>query len=356
MRLSIISFTEKGEQLSEQIRKGLADDIKFEVELFTKYGRYRKDGVSTAASFVKNSVSYWAKEQMQEGKAILFIGACGIAVRAIAPYLTDKLHDVPVLVMDEKGRFVIPILSGHMGGANELAGIIAGKTGAEPVITTATDINQKFAVDLFAKENGLFIVNKEGIAKVSAKVLSGEMITISVEPGLGLEQSFQGQDVDEEKRVRLAPYPPSEPVDILVSSKDCGVDCLILLRPKEYSIGIGCKKGKSAQELGDLIEKKLGELGISITQILALASISLKSKEPGILRWCQEEGIPFLTYTAEELQEVKGIFSGSDFVKEQAGVDNVCERAALKAFGEGGRLILPKWAENGMTIAIAKRG
>ena len=178
MRLSIISFTENGKQLSESIVKLLEREL--EIRLYTKCEAGIKDDLYSDILFVKTSVGDWAKEQIQEQNALLFIGACGIAVRAVAPHLTDKLHDVPVLVMDEKGKYVIPILSGHMGGANDLANHIAEKTGAEAVITTATDLNKKFAVDLFAKRNRLYIANKDGIVKVSSKVLAGKEITMSI--------------------------------------------------------------------------------------------------------------------------------------------------------------------------------
>lgn len=167
--------------------------------------------------------------------------------------------------------------------------------------------------------------------------------------------------------IRLVPYPPGSPVDIVVTSEEKEFDAAILLKPKEYVVGVGCKKGKSMEELGRFLTEKLGELGISAAQVFALASVSQKSREPGLAGWCQKERIPFFTYTAEELQQVSGEFHESPFVRAQVGVGNVCERAALKAceetaaFGPGGAwqgngtLVLPKCAGNGMTIAIAKR-
>ncbi|MDE7415879.1 MAG: cobalt-precorrin 5A hydrolase [Lachnospiraceae bacterium] len=345
MRLSIISFTENGKQLSESIVKLLEREL--EIGLYTKCEAGINNDIYSDILFVKTSVGDWAKERMQEQNALLFIGACGIAVRSVAPFLTDKLHDVPVLVMDEKGKYVIPILSGHMGGANDLANHIAKKTGAEPVITTATDINKKFAVDLFAKRNSLSIANKDGIAKVSSKILAGREITMSIEAGHEI--------IGGESDIRFVPYPPVGFVDVVVTSKDDMFDTSLLLKPREYVIGIGCKKGKKANEIDEFILKTLKKKGISIMQIFALSSISQKRDEQGIIEWCRKEGIPFITYTAEELQEVNGTFTKSQFVKDQVGVDNVCERAAVKACGEGGKLILPKVAENGMTIAIALR-
>lgn len=371
--ISIISFTKNGKQLSEKIARILSENVemqtaKSKVHLYTKCEACISDNLNSSISFVKTSVREWAGEQMQKRNVLLFIGACGIAVRAVAPFITDKLHDASVLVMDEAGKYIIPILSGHMGGANELANHIAGITGAEPVITTATDINQTFAVDLFAKRNGLFIVNKDGIVKVSSKVLAGNEITMSIETGhyekympldeMGLvtyPPDGVGLAVYPLEGVRLIPYPPTKAVDIVVTSESVMFDTAILLKPKEYVIGIGCKRGKSTDDIDKFLTKKISELGIFITQILAVSSISQKRDEQGINEWCQKEGLPFFTYTAEELQEVEGNFTESAFVKEKVGVNNVCERAALRACGEAGKLIMPKCAENGMTLAIAKR-
>lgn len=345
MKISIISFTEDGKRLSEWIKKQTGKEA--EVGLYTKCGADIGDDAHSDIIFVKSSIEEWAKERMQEQDALLFIGACGIAVRATAPFLTDKLHNVPVLVMDEKGKYVIPLLSGHMGGANDLANLIAEKIGAEPVITTATDLNKKFAVDLFAKRNHLYIADKDGIVKVSSKVLAGKEITMSIEAGHEI--------IGGESGIRLVSYPPAGFVDVVVTSKDDMFDASLLLKPQEYVIGIGCKRGKKADEINDFILKAIEKKGISIDRIFALSSITQKRDEEGIIQWCRKEGIPFFTYTAEELQEVKGDFKESYFVKARVGVDNVCERAAVKACGENGQLFVPKIAENGMTIAIAKR-
>ena len=350
MRLSIISFTENGKALSQSVAETIGDDLEIEVRLFTKCHSCVDKDVSSIVppiEYVESSIADWAKERMQKKDALLFIGACGIAVRAIAPFLTDKLHDAPVLVMDEKGKYIIPILSGHMGGANELAKHIAGKMGAEAVITTATDINGKFAVDLFAKRNNLHIVNKDGIVKVSSKALADEEITISIETGHAIIGRRDG--------MRIVPYPPVQFTDIVVTSKDDKFDVCVILKPREYVIGFGCKRGKDIKEIDGFIFNKLNELGICITQVAALASVSNKRDEQGIIDWCKKEGLPFMTYTAEELEKVDGNFMASIFVKAQVGVDNVCERAAVKGCGECGKLIAPKTAENGMTIAVAKK-
>lgn len=344
MKLSIISFTENGILLSQKIAKLLEKE---EYVLYTKCGGCDKEG--RTVGFVTQSIGEWAKEQFEERNALLFIGACGIAVRAIAPYITDKLHDSPVLVMDEKGQYVIPLLSGHVGGANELAVSIAEKIGAEPVITTATDINNKFAIDLFARKNGLTIVNRNGIAKVSSKVLSGKSITMSV------EQGHLEKDVKLPKGIALVKYPPVQKVDVVITSEDREFETVILLKPKEYVIGVGCRKGKEAEKIETFIMSNLQEIGISLMQVFGMASIDVKKDEPGLLGFCRKEKLEFITYTAEELRCVEGNFHKSEFVREQVGVDNVCERAALKMCEPEGKLVYEKHAEDGVTIAIARR-
>ena len=223
MNISIITFTENGTKLAEKIRQAFVG---------TKMEEAKKLGLS---------LSDWTRQQFAEKNAIVVIGACGIAVRMIAPFVSDKLSDSPVVVADEAGMFVIPLLSGHMGGANELAEQIAGQIGGIPVITTATDVNHTFSVDLFAKKCGLSIYNREGIAKVSAKILDGKT------------------------------------PDIVISSEKTDLEQGVLgLQPREYILGIGCRRGKSFEELDAFIQKWLDHADIEKRLVRAAASIDLK--------------------------------------------------------------------------------
>ena len=430
MKVSIISFTLKGIELSLKIKKAFSGDTEEELCLYTKCSHAEKslterklteknlaekDLVESGLSYVEQPLTEWTGEQMKKRRSLLFIGACGIAVRAIAPFLTDKLNDVPVLVMDEQGHFVIPVLAGHVGGANELAVSLAERMGSTPVITTATDLNHCFAVDLFARRNALHIVNKDGIAKVSSRILAGEEVTMAVEEGHFREeaQTLRGRRVSRKTNIpdgiRLvscipefhtdipivmteviedipaasteltmnvpavsaesttdAPVAFSEssagipgvtesPVDILVAPASYGQGRLLTLRPKEYVIGIGCKRGKAAEQINQFVNRVLKESGISMEQVAAFVSIDRKKDEEGILWMSSHYGIPFVTYSAEELQQVEGTFHASEFVKSQVGVDNVCERAALRFSGPDGILITGKQAEDGITAAIVKR-
>lgn len=415
MKVSIISFTLKGIELSLKIKKAFSGETEEDLCLYTKCSHAEKslterkltekNLAESGLSYVEQPLTEWTGEQMKKRRSLLFIGACGIAVRAIAPFLTDKLNDVPVLVMDEQGRFVIPVLAGHVGGANELAVSLAERMGSTPVITTATDLNHCFAVDLFARRNALHIVNKDGIAKVSSRILAGEEVTMAVEEGHlqeGEAGSTGGRKVPREGNVpegiRIVPCSaelhtdvpvmPTEvsedvpavsaestedapvaftessaeipditeaPVDVLVAPASYGKGRLLTLRPKEYVIGIGCKRGKAAEQIDHFVNRALKESSISMEQVAAFASIDRKKDEEGILWMSSHYGIPFVTYSAEELQQVEGTFHASEFVKSQVGVDNVCERAALRFSGPDGILITGKQAEDGITAAIVKR-
>lgn len=346
--LSIISFTEKGAHLSLKLLDMLSEEGE-NAWLYTKCSKYRDGSINKRLRYVYSNTDEWAKVQMSAKNGLLFIGACGIAVRAIAPWVVNKLYDSPVLVMDELGTYVIPILSGHVGGANEIAVKIGEMTGSIPVITTATDLNKSFAVDIFAKKNYLYIENKNGIAKVSSKVLRGEKINIAIEShGYGHDSRFANQ-------IKIVDFPPKQPVDVIITTGNCGYNADLVLRPREYVLGMGCKRDKEPEKIAGYIDQTLTALGISKNQVYAICSIDKKRDEAGFLQWSSLERIPFITYSAEELEDVEGDFEVSQFVKAQVGVDNVCERAALKGCGEGGELVYRKHASDGMTIAVAKR-
>ncbi|MCR4651268.1 MAG: cobalamin biosynthesis protein [Lachnospiraceae bacterium] len=356
MNLSIISFTEKGRRLSERTAHEYSKhscDLSscMEVKQFVKSS---KTAPAEGQEVWDDDIASWAYGQMEAGNILLFIGACGIAVRAIAPFIKDKTSDSPVLVMDEDGRYIIPILSGHIGGANELAVTIGAYIGAIPVITTATDLRGSFAVDIFAKRNGLKIFNKEGIAAVSSKVLAGEAITISIDgDNSGCIDPLMKKETGDD--IRLIPYPPEDEVDILITSGIPKCSYGIWLIPCEYVIGMGCRKDKDPAEVEAFIEEMLNKFGIRMDAVYALASIDKKKDEEAFVSWSRKNDIPFVTYSAGRLGSLTGDFRSSEFVMEQVGVDNVCERAALAGCEGNGSIFCNKTARDGMTIAIAKR-
>ncbi len=336
----------------------------------------------------EQGVAAWAGEQFRDHCALIFVGACGIAVRAVAPWVKDKLSDSPVLVVDEEGRYVIPLLSGHVGGANELARLLASRLGAVPVVTTATDIRGKFAVDVFAQKNGLRIVDREGIVQVSSKVLRGETIIVAAELPEGTDrrpsedQGLSASQPSEDQRLPAsrpsedqglsAAQPPEgirlvwlrpgqlleEKADVLISERadmpEQADRAVLRLKPRDYVLGIGCRKGKTEAEISARqrpVWRGWGSPGRMWPPWPPLTG-NRTSRACSLTR---ARRIPFVTFSEEQLQAVEGVFHGSPFVAQTVGVDNVCERAALAACGHGGALVLEKQAENGVTLAAAKR-
>lgn len=338
-KISIISFTPCGYALAEKIRENLIS-LGYDAAAERKY-----KGVSDS---VTGSVSQWAGQCFQTSDALVFIGAAGIAVRAIAPFVKDKAADPAVLVIDEKGNHCIPILSGHLGGANELAVQISQGIGAEAVITTATDLHGKWAADVFARRNNLKISDMKKAKELSAKILAGERISVYIEEafcrtGLVLPEGLCLWENGE--------TPPD--VAVSIRRNEAWRQTLYLI-PRTTAVGIGCRKGMQETDIERQVRQAFGEKNLFFESIFAAASIDLKKKEAGLTEFCEKYGLDFVTYSAEELGKTEGEFAASDFVKQIAGVDNVCERSAVRA-AKGGSLIIPKQTGGGVTVAAAVR-
>lgn len=317
MNIRLIAFTDRGFLLAQRLAEALPGEAERCGEI--------------------HSLQSWTEAAFPNAQALIFVGAAGIAVRAIAPYVKSKVQDPAVVVVDEKGQFAIPILSGHLGGANDLARKIASLIGACPVITTATDVNRVFAVDEWAKRQNCHVANPEGIKLVSGKLLSGKEVTvrcpwkISGTPPALVQPGEEMPDVN---------------VDIYKTSQD-GL-CLV---PRIAVLGVGCKKGTTREALEGAFQRLLEKYGLFSQAVCRICSIDLKKEEPGLLAFAQAHGWQLETFSAQELAAVPGEFSASGFVKSVTGVDNVCERSAL--LGSGGTLIIKKNAGDGITMAVA---
>ena len=271
---------------------------------------------------------------------LVFVGSCGIAVRKIAPFVHDKRTDPAVVCVDELGTFVIPLLSGHIGGANALARKLAEALTATPVITTATDINRRFSVDTWATENGCAISSMKLAKAVSAAILEGDIPLKSDFPITG---SLPNGVISGETG-NLGIY-------LTVSDKEPFEKTLRLI-PKVLHLGIGCRRGIEKEAIERAVEQVFRENGLDFRAVSCAASIDLKKDEEGLLSFCEEQSLPIRFYSAAELEAVPGDFTPSPFVQKVTGVDNVCERAALIGAED---LIVRKTACHGVTVAVAKR-
>ncbi len=269
---------------------------------------------------------------------LIFIGSAGIAVREISPFVKDKRTDPAVLCIDERGGFAIPLLSGHIGGANALALRLAAALGATPVVTTATDINGKFSVDAWAARQGLFIADMQTAKSVSAAILEGPVPLVSDFP--------------------IATRLPSGVIAGEIGELGICISCqkkqpfarTLLLVPPLICLGIGCRRGISAEAVAAAVDAVLKERQIHPKAVRQVASINLKAEEEGLLAFCKKRGLPLAFYSADALRALPGSFTASERVFRVTGVDNVCERAAMM---QANTLLIEKTVFNGVTVAAA---
>lgn len=336
-KIALVSFTKNG----ALIEKKIIEALKNEDYQLTAYGKKTfAEGMGLLC--LEESLGDWTASHFSKD-ALVFIGATGIAVRAIAPYLKGKTVDPAVVVVDEKGTYVISLLSGHIGGANRFAMKIAEAIGAIPVITTATDINGKFSVDQWAKEQNLSISSMVLAKKIAAALLEEKKV------GFFSEIPIKGKippELSQGERCGLG-------IAVTTAAEKNIFEETLYLVPRCFVLGIGCRKDTPFEKLEQFTEEVLKRENIRWSAIDRVATIDIKQEEKGLIALCEKHSLPFEVYNAETLSSVQGDFTPSKFVRSITGVDNVCERAAVKA--SGGKLILKKEARDGMTIAIASK-
>lgn len=289
------------------------------------------------------------KEAFSSADALIFWCAAGIAVRCIAPCLTHKSQDPAVLVLDERGKHCISLLSGHMGGANALAGTVSALCGAEPVITTGTDTEHRFSVDEFARCNGLVVTDWEKAKRISAKVLAGETLTIG--SGMKKEQYCPVEGL-EEQNWKEGEFLSNADVWI-TPRRITAPDQVLQLIPRNLTVGIGCRKGTELSALHAALDRFMEQTGLDRRGICRITSIDRKKEEQGLVDLASDLGVPFVTYTSEELLQAPGEYPSSEFVREITGVDNVCQRSAMLGAGDGAAVIAEKTVVDGITMAAA---
>lgn len=353
MKISVLAFSLTGEALADRLADHLSKLPETEeIKTFVK-------SIHSPNS-ISESLSQWTEKHFHDSDALIYVSSCGIAVRAIAPFVKSKKTDPAVIVIDELGRNVISLLSGHIGGANELTAEIAKITGGNAVITTATDIHGKGAPDVFAKKNGLII---DDFTK--AKEYAALMI----------------QDREDEMDMWISPFRPDEEeagaegagrgaADAASNSPEA--DCLWLI-PKWAYVGLGCRRNTEASVIDDVYNEALKACNMGQLDpraIRSFASVTLKADEKGLLEFCEQQGVPVHFFTLEELEKAPGEYTESEFVRETVGVGSVCERSAMLASlmetpASAGQepkksspavhepyFTLRKFARDGVTIAI----
>lgn len=356
MKLSLICFTESGRNLCLRLMEGLGasgHDCRGFVPPKFISSSYEEKGLEP----MSQSLGEWTKQQFAVREGLVFIGAAGIAVRAIAPWIRDKTADPAVVVLDDAGQFSISLLSGHLGGANGLAKEAAAIVGGIPVITTATDIHGRFAVDEFAKKRSMWISDMNTAKLISADILAGEEVGIFSDfPMEGTLPLGVKRESRCKRNIWITVGNGSEegsfPAPAAIQE-----EAWLRLIPGQIIAGVGCRKGIDKEDVKQAVWEAARRCGIDRKSVFALATIDWKKEEAGLVEFADEAGLSFHWFSAKKLQGLEGEFTSSSFVKRITGVDNVCERAACCLAEEmgGGRLVMKKQAGGGVTVAFAVR-
>ena len=334
MKIAIISVSKKGQELAFDLKNKLDSD-----STIIKCDLYHKN--------VKECFPIL----FYEYDAIIAIMASGILIRSVAPLVESKVTDPAVINIDDNGQFVISALSGHLGGANELAGKVAGLIDATPVITTSTDINKKLGIDVLAKDLYLSIDNTKEILHFNKAILEGREISLTVNSDKNFDYLFDYlNNVTLEINVSIE-YSPKVNTDEIHVSFD---EHELTLKERKIVVGIGCRRGKECRFIYDGLKKSLNDLKISHSRVNLLASAEIKKDEKGILELSEKLNIPveFVEIDKLKLFESSDV-SKSEFVYSKFGIYGVCEPSALIMAGFDSELIYKKTSYEGVTIAVA---
>ncbi|MGM1021152.1 MAG: cobalt-precorrin 5A hydrolase [Bacillota bacterium] len=291
---------------------------------------------------------------------ILFI-SLGAVVRMIAPILVDKKVDPAVVVIDDRGEHVISVLSGHLGGANELTRHVAAVLGARAVITTASDVQGTIPVDMLGRELGWVVDSFDKATPVSAAVVNEEPVALIQETG---ERNWWRYDKPVPAHIKVyasLAEASQEPFNAALVVSDRMLESEekeqfltngVLYRPKSLVLGIGCNRGTALEELEAGVLDTLNELRLSVKSVRNIATIDLKKDEEGLLALCAKYGWELVTYTPSELNTVQ-LPNPSETVFKYTGAYGVSEPSALLSSGADHWLLEKKKSGN-MTISVAR--
>lgn len=332
MKIACIYFTSSGEAIAELI-KCFSD---YEVFVYSKEN-YKSN----------------LNDIFEHFDGIVFISSTGIAIRISAPFIKSKSVDPAIVVVDDLGRYSISLLSGHIGGANKLAEYIARYLKCQAIITTASDGRGIEAVDMFAKRNNLFIESLEDAKKITSMMIGGEAIKLQYEnDNLGNLNNFKN---NEAKIGYSNIVDKNEAGAIFITSKlSINYDkprCI--LRAKNIIVGLGCRRGKTKDEIINALITVFSDNNLSINSIKQIATVDVKQDEIGIIEACVHLKCEMLIIPREAIKVVQNKFNKSAFVENAIGVSSVCEPCA---YISGGKLVVGRTAINGITIAISRGG
>jgi len=353
---AVVAITKHGVQMARDLAGQFPGT---DVYYMTKFAR--GDEEELGYRMFEGSVKLILPDLFKQYNGIILIISLGAVVRMIAPLLVDKKVDPAVLVIDDRGENVISVLSGHLGGANELTRQVANVLGSHAVITTASDVQGTIPVDLFGRELGWTVDSFDKATPVSAAVVNEEPVALIRETG---ERNWWKYDkpVPDHIRVfdRLEDAASFDFNAALVVSdrllteveQERFLSNGVLYRPKSLVLGMGCNRGTAMEELEREMLATLEELSLSVKSVRNVATIDLKKDEEGLLALCAKYGWELVTYTPAELNTVE-LPNPSETVFKYTGAYGVCEPAALLSSGADHWLLEKKKSGN-LTLSVAR--
>lgn len=302
---------------------------------------------------IEGRLGLFMKQIFEQYDYLICIMAAGIVVRTIAPYVASKFKDPAVIVLDEKGQYVISLLSGHMGGANEMTRKLSQLIQAEPVITTATDVHEKAALDCILKELRAYTKDlRESVKSVNYGLVSGELIGLYIKGGYKVdERGFILLNGLDQQRLKEQLKDMEKVVYISHEAQtDFSHPHLIKVVPRRLVLGVGCRKNTPIKHMLEAFDGFMERQGLDPYSIALIGSIELKKEEIAIKALAEKLEVPFQVVTKEEIIEVEHLFEGSSFVKQNVGVTCVAEPAAYLLGTR--QVIASKEKDAGITFAL----
>ena len=345
MKLAVIALSEDGVGIAMQITTCYPDS-----DIFVQP---RLGKASTGLKVYEGDLQALIGSIFDKYDGLVFIASTGIAVRMIAPYLKSKKTDPAVVVADDTGRFVISLLSGHLGGANDLAENIAAKLNAVPVITTSTDRHGITAFDTIARRRGWAIENLSDLKHISSAQIEGREITVFCDDNISFKMAGYYSKVD-----NVAEALKKRNSIVFITGKS-GIFPLetnipyIILRPRSICAGVGCRRDTPAEKVHEALLDAFAKAGRDIKTLCSIATVDVKSDEKGIIDTAKALEVHLNIYDRDKLKVVEHLFESSSFVNQQIGVGSVAEPCAYLGSSKG-RIILGKTAYGGITVSLAE--
>ena len=349
-KIAILSITNNGRELALRIKESMKSvDIFF----IKKDTDYKNDEVIV----VNKGLKEFIPQIFDKYDYLVFIMATGIVVRTIAPLIISKFSDPAILVMDEKGNNIISLLSGHMGGANEMTLYMSDLINSHPVITTATDVNKKSSLDIIAKKlNGHIDDFRDNVLKINSMLVNNEEVHLYIDGNYKINhQGFTLYDekTDLDKVRNLVVVTNKKDINKILNKNIENLnEKIIKVTPKDIVIGVGCKKNTDSNHMKNSLIKFLAEYNIDINAVKEIGSIEIKKDEKAIIDLAKFLDVKFKTFSVEEISKVDYLYEKSDWVKKNVGVYSVSDPVA-HLLSEG-RVIINKQKYDGITFSIGR--